>query len=273
MLRSKKPQKVNQREENKFPYFNQNPKSEIPKLKGIAVCRLESFIIMNEEEIKRRLSNFEDNFTERKTQAVGSGGFTPPIVAFANSVTQDHPGILFIGVRNNGELEDIGNGDSLQKTIAEICRDKCYPSIDFQTQIVTEKGKSFLAVIIPESKNRPHFAGPAYIRNGSKTEVASNKMFEELILARNDKCRRILKMRERPGVPVVVVGKRFGEPVKLSPIDRVNLICKVIDCSPDYVTFQKVNSDGKIYCEQIEDVHIVFDGISKSEELLVQEKS
>ena len=44
-----------------------------------------------------------------------------------------------------------------------------------------------LAVVIPGSPNRPHFAGPSYVRDGSVTRVASPQQFDLLVAERESK--------------------------------------------------------------------------------------
>jgi hypothetical protein len=48
-------------------------------------------------------------------------------------------------------------------------------------------------VIVPASENRPHFAGPLYVRSGSQTTTASAEQMDRLIAERNSKTRRILQ--------------------------------------------------------------------------------
>ena len=56
-------------------------------------------------------------------------------------------------------------------------------------------GGEFLAVIVRGSENRPHFAGPSYIRDGTQTKEASGEQFTRLIAERSSKAREILKWR------------------------------------------------------------------------------
>jgi hypothetical protein len=48
-----------------------------------------------------------------------------------------------------------------------------------------------VAVAVPGSPERPHFAGRAYVREGTQTKDASARQFEELIASRSGKARAI----------------------------------------------------------------------------------
>jgi len=50
-------------------------------------------------------------------------------------------------------------------------------------------------VIIYGSENRPHFAGPSYVRSGSESLEASREQFNELIAKRNSKVSRISEFK------------------------------------------------------------------------------
>jgi hypothetical protein len=100
---------------------------------------------------------------------------------------------LFIGVRDNGEIDpNSQNLDAVQKTLAEVLNVTC-PRIPYFTKGLKEGELSYLAVIVHGSANRPHFAGPAYIRTGSKTVDASEDQFRELVAQRLSKVRELLK--------------------------------------------------------------------------------
>jgi hypothetical protein len=53
-----------------------------------------------------------------------------------------------------------------------------------------------VAVVVPFSTNRPHFAGHAFVRQGSESVEASREIFNELIASQNDKAQRILSEKE-----------------------------------------------------------------------------
>jgi predicted HTH transcriptional regulator len=145
---------------------------------------------MSDQDLLARMKNFEDHFVERKTCG-DSRDWLKTVVAFANSAPIGYPCILYIGVRDNGEIEARQtNFDSLQKTLNKFLQD-AYPRVAYLPRIITEGGKQALAVIVPGSDSRPHFAGPAYVRRGSETFEASDEQLDDLIASRSGKVYRI----------------------------------------------------------------------------------
>jgi hypothetical protein len=77
----------------------------------------------------------------------------------------------------------------------------------FLTQLCLETdGTQFLAVIIQRSERRPHSAGHANIRDGSKTGPSSAEQFERLIAHRN---RKAYTISEWKGKCVTMRGERL----------------------------------------------------------------
>ena len=58
-----------------------------------------------DEDLLFRLRNFEDNFVERKT-ARDTKDWLKTVVAFANSTPLGSAAAMFIGVRQDGSIED-----------------------------------------------------------------------------------------------------------------------------------------------------------------------
>jgi hypothetical protein len=146
----------------------------------------------SEADLLRLLHSTEHSFVERKT--IGdSRDWVKTVVAFANTLTPDQEGILFIGAKDNGEIEDRDNNlDTVQKTFSEKLR-AAYPPIYYTTRIVQEKGRECLAVIIPGSVEKPHFAGPAFLRDGSQSVEATPLQYESLIASRLGKVYELQK--------------------------------------------------------------------------------
>ena len=147
--------------------------------------------MVSDTELLLKLTNFEDHFVERKTSG-DSKDWLKTVVGFANSTPIGYPAVLFIGVRDNGDLEDGLNLDSLQRDARkEACRRLSARVLPVQSDF--RGGKQCLAVIVPGSEARPHFAGPSYVRVGSETVRASDPQFQELVAQRNSKVRAILQ--------------------------------------------------------------------------------
>jgi predicted HTH transcriptional regulator len=153
-------------------------------------------IELNEQDILSRLKNTEDSTVERKT-AADYRDCLKTAVGFSNSLPVDDPGIIFVGVFDDGRVQENNKLDSLQKDVSKELS-KIYPPIEPQLLVRRDAGgKEFLAVIVRGSPSRPHFAGTSFIRNGSQTLPASEQQFSELIAARNSKVSRILSFKRK----------------------------------------------------------------------------
>jgi predicted HTH transcriptional regulator len=133
--------------------------------------------ICNTSELLVSLKNFEDNFVERKTVS-DSRDWLKTAVAFANSVPIDYP-VMFVGVKDDGSVQ-VGkvNLETIERSVSEEIN-KAYPPFYHWHRVLRDgTGNPFLAVIIPGSAQRPHFAGQEYL-----TSIASP-------LARQVMCRR-----------------------------------------------------------------------------------
>jgi len=156
---------------------------------------------LNDEDLLNRLTNFEDHFVERKT--IGDHkDWVKTIVAFANSAPTGYPCVLYIGVKDSGEIE-AGHHDlnKLQETLNEKLK-AVYPPPPYMPKIIKKDERQGLAIIVLGSELRPHFAGQAYVRKGSQSLVASEEQFNELIARRSSKANKILEFK---GQQVTVV--------------------------------------------------------------------
>jgi predicted HTH transcriptional regulator len=190
---------------------------------------------LNDEDILSRLAAVEDGTTERKPYA-DSRGWVKTVVAFSNSLAIDQPGILFIGVNNNGTVqEQPTNFEDKQKAVTgEISN--IYPPVN-PTILVREKdGRKFIAVIVYGSRDRPHFAGKSYIRSGTQTIEASEDNLRQLIAQRSGKVAEILKWKNKS----VVVNFLHPEEAHYR-VGRVatSAVAIVQDCNEHWVTLKE----------------------------------
>lgn len=192
-------------------------------------------IELTDEDILRRLANTEDSTVERKV----SNDYRDCLktaVGFANSLPISDPGIIFVGVFNDGRIQEKTDLDSLQKYVSKEIA-KIYPPILPQMKVARKDGREFLVVIVRGSAERPHFAGQAYIRSGSETVVSSEQEFSRLVAERNSKTREILKWLGKeitirvPRNGGVIVGKTLFTGGGRHP-------CRVLDCNQFFVTVE-----------------------------------
>ncbi|MDA2918143.1 ATP-binding protein [Desulfobacterota bacterium AH_259_B03_O07] len=214
------------------------------------------------EDLTQRLLNKEDGFTERKPEGAGTADFKKTLVSFANSVPEDGTAVLFIGVSDDIEKSrGVSNPDSLQKKIRGICEKDCYPPIKFQCQVIPYEDKNLLAVIIPFSSNRPHFAGPAYIRLGSESVVASEEIFQQLIDSRTSRVAKIIQWRGKI-VTVEAHGKVLGNTRYIDERYRGGIRkkheCEVLECNNHYVRMKDISSGNQL-SEPLSNVKVNYD--------------
>ena len=93
--------------------------------------------------------------------------------------------------------------------------------------MIERDGKQFLAVLIPGSEERPHFAGPSYVRVGSETKKANESQYDKLIAQRQGKAREILRWKNQDITMERTYTGRTG---------RYPSVAKVAGCNAFYVT-------------------------------------
>ena len=84
------------------------------------------------------LKNCEDYFVERKTSG-DSKDWLKTVVAFANSAPIGWPAVLYVGVKDGGEIEQDLNLDNLQKTLSKKLA-SAYPPIFYLTRVLEAGG-------------------------------------------------------------------------------------------------------------------------------------
>jgi Putative DNA-binding domain len=205
----------------------------------IGLLRVEGFdmvhltVDLNDAELLARMKNFEDHLVERKTIS-DQKDWRKTVVAFANSAPVGLPAVLYIGVRDNGEIETPQHDlDSTQRTFNKLMQD-VYPRVPYVPKILVDNGRQALAVIIPGSEFRPHFAGLSYVRRGSETFEASEEQFAELVAQRNSKAALIL---ESKGKSVTVVSLLPDGHIATGEMGRRWADATVVvDCNQFYLT-------------------------------------
>jgi len=213
---------------------------------------------MPNDNLMTRLGDQEDNFVERKPANPNRDDIRKTVVAFANTVTEGRTGILFIGIRNDGSIEGVPNPDKLQKTVREVCEKDCYPPIIFLSEVVNSPSGNVVAVVIPASSNRPHFAGPAYIRRGSESVTASAEVFDELVHSRNSKTAAITKLKGKI-VSVLSLQHKLGKAKRISDSDyREGAECRVEMADAHTVRLRILASD-QMVTEPLDHITLSYD--------------
>ena len=200
---------------------------------GIGRMRIE-MAHPTDEQLREWSKSTEDHFIERKTLG-DSRDWARTVVAFANSMPLDRYGVLYIGMRDDGTIQDVENADDLQKTVRQKLN-AVYPTVEYTTRALTIDGQRCLCVIVPGSPRRPHCAGPAYVRVGSETIVASASVYDALIAERSGKVYRI---RQFVGQTVCVQFIRTDEKItKMLGRIETQALWRIDDCNQFCASFR-----------------------------------
>jgi hypothetical protein len=212
---------------------------------------------ISDAELRRRITAGEDELTELKKSAPKRADLRRTLVAFANSLPEGQVGTLFVGVGDSRQPVGVQNADSIQRTIAETARQDCYPPIPLSGRVVEVAGTQVLAVLVPHSTKRPHFAGAAYVREGSRSVTATEQQYEELIASRHDVCRKIQSWGKQV-VSVEVVGKRLGDARPLEAIYRESHEAQIEGCDGHTVRLFDIGLS-QYFSEPLENVLPMYD--------------
>lgn len=146
------------------------------------------------EALRARLNSPETQWVERKVKG-DDKVIRKALVAFANSVRDGEWAVLFLGASDNGEHPGVRNADEIQHDVTDLAQNHCYPAIPIRpvvfSTVVRGSSVTVVAIEIPASANRPHFAGQSFVRIGSSSVPASVAQFEELIASRQEVVRRL----------------------------------------------------------------------------------
>ena len=78
--------------------------------------------MITKDEIRALLNDLESDRVERTISTTNTDKFGQAICAFANDLSnQQLSGFLFLGVRDNGEVQGLNVTDELLKNVAAIC--------------------------------------------------------------------------------------------------------------------------------------------------------
>lgn len=212
----------------------------------------------SDSQLLASISDSEDPFIERKSDGGGGAEFRKTIVAFANSLPPERVGVLYVGASNDGTVPGVSEPDKLQRTLRRIAEVECYPPIDIVLRVLKVQNSSVVAVIVPSSSKRPHFAGPAYVRVGSESVSATESIYKDLLLAQDDK-RRFLLDHKAATWTVEFIDKRPGQ-VQSTRSPKGNSVdeCSIEQVSAFFVRLRSLSSQ-TVFTELLQDLHISYD--------------
>ena len=217
----------------------------------------------------QRLTAFEDGFTERKLEGANTAELRKTLVAFANAVPEGRTGILYLGINQTGKIIGVSDPDALQRKIRASAERDCYPPVSITSEVITADGKNVVAISVPFSTNRPHFSGPAFIRRGSESIEASEKLFEELIASRHSTAGAILRLKGKV-ITVIALQKILGSTENLRDSSyRATHECTIEDCTAHFVRLKDI-ARGCYVTEPLENVSVSNDEERHRPMLIVQ---
>lgn len=190
-------------------------------------------------DLLRRMHQVEDNFVERKTTP-RRREVVDALVAFANAVPVGCEAVLFLGVGPDRKPRGLQDADAAQRDVRVWATEECFPPIAVMCEALEIEGKETVAVIVPSSPNRPHFAGHAHVRIGSETVKATGAVLDELIASRNTKTGRILQFK-RQLVTVECVGCDIDGQAA-GPHLRTPYECRIDGCDAFSVQLEKLDA-------------------------------
>jgi len=212
--------------------------------------------MLTDDDIFLRLENTEDNTVERKTKS-DLRDCVKAAVAFSNSLAVGSPGIVYLGVYNDGRIEETPKEafESLQKKLSgEISN--IYPPIYPEMLVRSKGGKHFLAMVVYGSTEKPHFAGKSYIRDGTRTVATSENQFADLIARRNSKAAQILEWKNKA---VTLDLLNTEETVRRMGRVASSIQKTVRDCNQFYLTVEDLNNVPKMESIPLRRIELSYD--------------
>jgi hypothetical protein len=220
-------------------------------------------------DLAARLANHEDALVERKPETANSGEIRATACGFANTVRPGSTALIFFGVADDGTVHGVTKPDSLQKTIRRQLMVECYPEIQHQSFVIEHSGKSVLAVEIPASTTRPHFTGPAYVRRGSETVLASEQEYERLIASRNTVAGVLARAIGETWI-VQAIGKKLGDTKPIQqPGHRESAECRIVEVNAHFVRLHHLAS-GSNLTEELVRAELSYDEKKHRQMLIVR---
>ena len=131
---------------------------------------------MTDDELERLLLDLESDRVERKESASDGGKLRQAICAFANDMpNHGKPGVLFVGVKDNGDCAQLAVTDELLRNLGGIrAEGNILPLPTMTVGKRTLRGCEMAVVVVEPSDAPPvRFKGRTWIRVGPRRATAS----------------------------------------------------------------------------------------------------
>lgn len=145
---------------------------------------------MTDDELEKLLHELESDRVERKASIADGGKLREAVCAFANDMPNHHqPGVVFVGVSDDGSCANLGITDQLLQTLAGMRDDGgILPLPRISVQKKTFRGCTMAVVVVQPSDAPPvRYRGRTWIRVGPRRAIATPE--EERRLAERRRAR------------------------------------------------------------------------------------
>jgi hypothetical protein len=151
----------------------------------------------------------------------------------------------------------------MQRKLSEKAK-SIYPPVYLTTKTIQEDGRECLAVIVPGSPSRPHFAGELFVRDLSKTVVASADKYESMLASRMAKVYELQKWTGK-NVTVRTLTRQSGMAYS---VNQTIFHATLVSANQFYVTVNFGNNS--IVSHPLKRVEISYDHHAKQLELEIE---
>ncbi len=139
----------------------------------------------SDEELRALAAGPEGELVEWKAgfNDIGSKPLRKTVCAFANDLRGDgKPGVIFIGIRDDGSLSGVEIGDSLMKNLTAILDDQKFSApLDLRPAPLAYKGGNVAALqVMPFSSPPVRYDKEVYVRVGPTTHKANETHLQTL---------------------------------------------------------------------------------------------
>ena len=146
--------------------------------------------MLSDNELENLLTDLESDRVERKRDISNMDGIRKTICALANDLP-DHqkPGVIFIGIEDNGQPTDLDITDQLLRTISDVATDgNILPLPHLTVQKRSLHGNEIAVVIVEPAEAPPvRYRGTVWVRIGPRLAIASQQQEHRLAEKRRHK--------------------------------------------------------------------------------------
>ncbi len=132
--------------------------------------------MLTDDELLKLMQSNESDRVERKRSASDRSAIRRTICALANDLpAHGKPGVIFVGVEDDGRCAQLNIDDELIKTLAQMRSDgSILPMPSMVVQERSLEGCTFAAVIVQPSQEPPvRYQGRAFVKVGATVQQAS----------------------------------------------------------------------------------------------------